>query len=367
MILTSEFAAGMACFMATLLAMLSLRPVAVVVELVDKPGGRKTHRGDIPVVGGLAMFIGCMFGIGLLPASQFVSTSMLSAAALVVLVGLLDDRFEISPAARLTAHLVAALLVLGTSTDLAITSLGSPFGGDVVEFSELGGAAFTCVAIVGAINAFNMLDGMDGLAGTMAFNALLALTVLATLAGIQGIGSVSIVLCGAVSAFLIFNIPAKFNRRFRCFMGDAGSTLLGFLLACLCISASQGEGPKIAPTTTLWIVAIPLYELLWTTSRRILKGRSPFQPDRAHFHHKLLDAGFGVRGAFFVLICIGGALSLAGIAMHYFELPDGISFALWLVSGLGMVVLMHNARVLWHILPERLRRVQPLEGEIDAA
>jgi UDP-GlcNAc:undecaprenyl-phosphate GlcNAc-1-phosphate transferase len=361
--LISNIGAALACFFATLLAMTALRPVAVAVELVDKPGGRKTHHGEIPVVGGLAMFVGCIFGVGLLPPSQFISAALLSAAGLVVLVGLLDDRFEISPIARLTAHMVAALLVLSTSTDLSIVTLGRPFGNSLVEFSELGGAAFTCVAIVGAINAFNMLDGMDGLAGTMAFNALVALTCLTSLTGDQMIGGVSIVLCGAVAAFLIFNIPAKFNRRFRCFMGDAGSTLLGFVLACVCISASQGVGPKLSPTTTLWIVAIPLYELLWTTMRRILKGRSPFQPDRAHFHHKLLDAGFGVRGAFFVLICIGVALSLAAIAIHYFEVPDAFSFALWLLSGLGMVVLMHNARILWYIVPERLRRLRASDVE----
>jgi len=355
----------MACFFATLLAMAALRPVAVAVELVDKPGGRKTHHGEIPVVGGLAMFVGCIFGVGLLPPSQLISAALLSAAALVVLVGLLDDRFEISPSARLTVHLVAAILVLANSVDLSITSLGRPFGSSLIEFSHFGGAAFTCVAIVGAINAFNMLDGMDGLAGTMAFNALVALSCLASLTGDGAVGSISLVLCGAIAAFLIFNIPAKYNRRFRCFMGDAGSTLLGFLLACLCISASQGIGPKVSPTTTLWIVAIPLYELLWTTMRRILKGRSPFHPDRAHFHHQLLDAGFGVPGAFFVLICIGVALSLGGIAVHYFEVPDAISFALWLLSGLGMVILMYNAKVLVHFVPARLRRASA--SEIEAA
>jgi UDP-GlcNAc:undecaprenyl-phosphate GlcNAc-1-phosphate transferase len=359
----NDIGAALACFFATLLAMAALRPVAVAVELVDKPGGRKTHHGEIPVVGGLAMFIGCVFGVGLLPASQFVSASLLSAAALVVLVGLLDDRFEISPIARLTAHLVAALLVLATSADLSITTLGRPFGESLLQFSEMGGAAFTCVAIVGAINAFNMLDGMDGLAGTMAFNALVALTCLSTLTGNSAVGSLGIVLSGAVAAFLIFNIPAKYNRRFRCFMGDAGSTLLGFVLACLCISASQGIGPKLSSTTTLWVVAIPLYELLWTTMRRILKGRSPFQPDRAHFHHKLLDAGFGVRGAFFVLICIGIVLSLSAIAIHYFEVSDSLSFALWLLAGLGLVVLMHNARILWYVVPERLRRIRSSEIE----
>jgi UDP-GlcNAc:undecaprenyl-phosphate/decaprenyl-phosphate GlcNAc-1-phosphate transferase len=348
-----------ACFFATVLAMVALRPVAVAIDLVDKPGGRKTHRGEIPVVGGLAMFLGCIFGFGLIQAGQFLSAQLVSAAALVVLVGMLDDRFEISPFARLAAHLVAALLVLTTSTDLAIHTLGRPFGQSLVQFSELYSGAFTCVAIVGAINAFNMLDGMDGLAGTMAFIALVSMVILGSSIGDGAVSSVALVVSGAVAAFLIFNVPAKFNRRFRCFMGDAGSTLLGFLLACMCISISQGDADKaVNPTTTLWLVAIPLFELLWTTLRRVLKGTSPFHPDRAHFHHKLLDAGFGVRGAFFVLICIGSALALTGIAIEQFEVSDAVSFSFWLLAGLGVVILMHNARLLWFILPRSLRRVR---------
>ncbi len=129
-------------------------------------------------------------------------------------------------------------------------------------------------------------------------------------------------------------------------MGDSGSTLLGFLLACMCISISQGEGPKISPTTALWVVAIPLYELLWTTLRRVLRGKSPFHPDRAHFHHKLLDAGFGVRGAFFVLICVGLLYAGAGVIIHFLEVRDGVSFLLWLLTGLGTVLLMHHASML---------------------
>ena len=363
--MTTDIGAALACFFATLLAMVALRPVAVAVDLVDKPGGRKTHKGDIPVVGGIAMFLGCSFGLGLLPVNPLVSTGLYSAGALVVIVGLLDDRFEISPVARLTAHLVAAMLVLGSTADLSITHLGYPFGDEQVTFSSLGGAAFTCVAIVGAVNAFNMLDGMDGLAGTMAFNALLALACLSAMVGDPKIGSVCIVLCGAITAFLIFNIPARYNRPFRCFMGDAGSTLLGFLLACICISASQGEGPKLSPTTTLWVVAIPLYELLWTTFRRLLKGTSPLRPDRAHFHHKLQDAGFGVRGAFFVLICLGILLSIAGISIHYFEVPDSLSFPLWLGAGVGMVVLMHNARILRRVVPSSLLPLPAVEGDVN--
>jgi UDP-GlcNAc:undecaprenyl-phosphate/decaprenyl-phosphate GlcNAc-1-phosphate transferase len=359
----NELGAGFACFFATLLAMAALRPVAVAIALVDKPGGRKTHRGEIPVIGGLAMFLGCVFGTGLLLPSPLVTAPLLSASALVVLVGMLDDRFEISPYARLTAHLVAALLALMTTSDLSITTLGSPFGQSPVVFSDLAAAAFTCVAIVGAINAFNMLDGMDGLAGTMAFIALIALTILADMIGDGAVAGAALVVSGAIAAFLFFNIPAKFNRRFRCFMGDAGSTLLGFLLACMCIAVSQGSGgANISPTTTLWLVAIPLFELMWTTLRRALQGKSPFRPDRAHFHHKLLDAGFGVRGAFFILAFIGTALALVGIAIEVFAIPDAVSFALWLLCGLSMILLMHHARVLWYVLPRSLRRVRTAEA-----
>ncbi len=214
-----EFGAAAACFFATLLAMAALRPVAVAVDLVDKPGGRKTHHGEIPVVGGIAMFLGCIFGVGLLPANSFISAALLSAGALVVLVGMLDDRFELSPYARLTAHLAASLLVFSTASDLTITTLGSPFGSSPVEFSTAGAAAFTCVAIVGAINAFNMLDGMDGLAGTMAFIALVALAVLASVAGDITIAGVALVSAGAVAAFLIFNIPAQLQPALPMFHG----------------------------------------------------------------------------------------------------------------------------------------------------
>src|SRR5436190_10869711 len=219
------------------------------------------------------MFLGCAFGVGLLTPSSFMSAAVLSAGSLVVVVGLLDDRFELSPYARLTAHLAAALMVITSSSDLTIASLGSPWG-NPIQFSAIGASAFTCLAIVGAINAFNMLDGMDGLAGSMAFVALLALACVASFNADTTLAGVAMVSSGAVLAFLIFNIPAAYNRRFRCFMGDSGSTLLGFLLACLCISASQGDGPKISPTTALWFVGIPLYELLWTTLRRLLKGKS---------------------------------------------------------------------------------------------
>jgi UDP-GlcNAc:undecaprenyl-phosphate GlcNAc-1-phosphate transferase len=301
------------------------------------------------------MFLGCTFAIGLLPPSELFSAGLISAATLVVLVGLLDDRFELSPYARLTAHVVAATLVL-VSSKLSITTLGNPFGSEEVAFGPVASAAFTCVAVVGAINAFNMLDGMDGLAGTMAFVSLVSIAILAGMIGDFTVASVSIVICSGVAAFLIFNIPARFNRRFRCFMETREARCSDSCWHASAIVISQGDGMKVSPTTTLWMVALPLYELLWTTIRRLLRGHSPFRPDRAHFHHKLLDAGFGVRGAFFRadhsrLDTRHRRVAHSLTRRRQFHRVRPVA-----ASGLGTVVLMHHAEVLWRVVPNRFRR-----------
>src|SRR5690606_29850035 len=104
---------------------------------------------------------------------------------------------------------------------------------------------------VGAINAFNMLDGMDGLAGAVSLVALAGIALLAWIGGLQFTVQVSFALAGAVGAFLMFNLPIRRNRGVRCFMGDAGSTLIGFILALLCMRLSQGESRILAPVSVL--------------------------------------------------------------------------------------------------------------------
>jgi UDP-GlcNAc:undecaprenyl-phosphate GlcNAc-1-phosphate transferase len=335
--------------------MFALRPMAVAVELVDKPGGRKTHHGEVPIVGGLAMFLGSSFGMGLLVPTHALPVGMLAAAALLVIVGMLDDRFALSPYARLPAQLVSALLVV-VGVGISIQTLGNPFGGEGVFLSGWGSIAFTCVAIVAAINAFNMLDGMDGLAGTAAAVAFAALAALGSFIDRPVVVAISLVGFASVVAFLVFNAPIHINRSVRCFMGDAGSTLLGFVLAYLCIDVSQGSGATISPVATLWLVAVPLYELLWTTVRRLARGVSPFQPDREHFHHLMLDAGFGVRATFGLFGVVAVALAVVGVLLELAGVPDSVSFALWCLAGIGVVAMTYRARALWVLVPVRYRR-----------
>jgi UDP-GlcNAc:undecaprenyl-phosphate GlcNAc-1-phosphate transferase len=211
-----------------------------------------------------------------------------------------------------------------------------------------------------AINAFNMLDGLDGLAGAI---ALIAFIGLAVVSGADAGAALSLVIAGSVAAFLVFNMPTQFNRSVRCFMGDSGSTLLGFCVAWLCIQVSQGAAREVAPVTTLWVVALPVYEVVWSTVRRLLRGTSPFRPDSNHFHHLLLAAGFGVRGTFAIMTTLALLLAAFGVAAHRGGLSDTLSFALLAVMGVVVVRLMYRATLIWKVVPEFLKPVfsRPVE------
>jgi len=353
-----------ASFAICLLAIFALRPIAIAVDLIDRPGGRKTHHGEVPIVGGLAMYLGIVFGIGILPLPGAPGAPFLAACTILVTIGLFDDRFDLSPYTRLPAQIGAAIVLLvGTGT--IVQSLGDPIGIGEVHLTAVAAPLFTIMMIVAAINAFNMLDGMDGLAGTMALNALVALGVLSWISGLETAATLCLIISASICAFLIFNLPSARNRRMRCFMGDAGSTLLGLSVAWLCIYASQSKALApaldISPVTTLWVVALPLYELFWTTIRRLVRGVSPFKADRDHFHHLLLKAGFGVRAAFGIFVGLAAVLATIGIMAHYSELPERYSFLLLVLCGIGLVCLMYRADLLWKLVPASIRRARQVE------
>src|SRR5690606_15547955 len=123
---------AVASFALCLLAMFALRPLAIVVNLIDRPGGRKTHIGDVPVVGGVAMLLGIVLGMGLLPLPDLTARALLAACAILVTVGLIDDRFGLSPWARLPVQMVAAIVVMVGAPAVVVT-LGAPFGAEEIR------------------------------------------------------------------------------------------------------------------------------------------------------------------------------------------------------------------------------------------
>ena len=342
-----------ASFCLCLLAMLALRPLAIAVDLIDRPGGRKHHTGEVPVVGGLGMLLGIVLGTGLLPLPDWTAGTLLAACAMLVTVGLVDDRFDLSPWTRLSVQIAASLtLILGAGA--TVNSLGAPFG-TPIELDGLTSYVITAVSMIAAVNAFNMLDGMDGLAGALAMVALIALAFLASQGGNAVALSVSVVIMAAVAAFLLSNLPIEFNRNVRCFMGDSGSTLLGISVAWLCVEVSQAATPAAKPMTMLWIVAIPLFDLCWTVIRRSIRGIPPFRSDQGHFHHLVLRAGFGVKGAFVLLVLLAAILAMFGIAIDLAGVSDSWSLVLLVLAGALVVKLLNSPDLIWKMAPRALR------------
>jgi UDP-GlcNAc:undecaprenyl-phosphate/decaprenyl-phosphate GlcNAc-1-phosphate transferase len=352
--------ASIASFLISCTMLLALRPFAEVVGLVDKPGGRKTHHGEVPVVGGIAMFAGLLvaeLGSGGL---QHGGVAILVVAGFMVLLGALDDRFNLPPRVRLFAHLSAAVALV-YSSGLVVRSLGN-----LVGFGDVGlgvmALPFTVVSIVALINAFNMLDGLDGLAGSAGLVALGGIMVVSSLGGSAGTLLIAGSMLGAVVAFLMFNLPTHLNRPIRTFMGDAGSTLLGFLLAGLSLTLVQPTSVGLAPMIVLWMMPIPIFELFTSTTRRLVRGLPPTQADTGHFHHRLVAAGMSVRAicALYFLVSVG--CCAFGVWAYKNSIPQPALLVGFCLAFGAWLLLVRSAHRIVGALPDWFRRVDASTG-----
>jgi UDP-GlcNAc:undecaprenyl-phosphate GlcNAc-1-phosphate transferase len=215
-----------------------------------------------------------------------------------------------------------------------VTSLGEIFlpGAEV----NLGAVSipFTIFATVALINAVNMSDGLDGLAGTQ---ALIPLAGLALLAGLHGDAEhllPLVALCGCIIGFLYFNCRSPWRRSASVFLGDAGSNLLGFALAWFLIDMSQGEGALVKPVAVLWFALLIIYSTVEIVSRRVLRRRSPFKPDREHLHHAFILAGFSVTETVLALAGVTLIGVIIGISSSIFDVPDFILFGAFVLFGI---------------------------------
>lgn len=343
-----------ASFSLCLLAMLALRPVAIAIDLIDRPGGRKSHVGDVPIVGGLGMLLGIVLGLSLIPLPGNIAGALLGASTVLVVVGLVDDRFDLPPWIRIMAQMSAAIfLIVGAGA--VVDGLGIFLGWEL-RLNSTAAIVFTVFIVVAAVNAFNMLDGMDGLAGALAMVSLASLACFAFLAGNAVALGAAAVLMGTVGAFLVSNLPLRATQAMRCFMGDSGSTLLGFMLAWLCIELSSGPGSAIRPVTALWIVAIPIFELCWTVIRRSIKGIPPFRSDQGHLHHRALKAGIDVPGTFMLFVTVAVVLASIGLVIDRLGVGDFGSLASLVVCGGLFIRLMYSPSLLRRLIP---RTFQP--------
>lgn len=327
----------------SLLGLKILKPIAEWFGLVDKPCQRKQHVGEIPLIGGISVFLGVLISSSIwLPSSREFNLYLI-ASAIMVFIGALDDRHDLSVRSRLVGQvLVASIMIFGA--DIYIQDLGNLFGYGNVHLGILG-IPFTYLAVLGAINAYNMIDGIDGLVGTLAIITLGFLATLFLLAdGNSHAGYLSLIVAVAIAPFLAFNLFGKpqSNHLRKIFMGDAGSMFIGFTVVWLLAAGSQGAEPVFKPVLALWIVAIPLMDMAAVMIRRWRKGQSPFKADRDHLHHIFLRAGFSAKQSLLVIAIMAVVTGAIGAYCAWLKLPSWLLFVVFvLLFALYSYALQH--------------------------
>lgn len=340
---------SLTAFFCTLIAIVTLAPLASKVGLLDVPTVRKQHRDTIPLIGGLAIFIALLAGALLWGTDNTLTLTikgqnalgvLLGCSAFLVITGMLDDRFHLGVVMRITSEVLVALTVIEL-LDLRLTWLGDLIGTGQIKMPPTISYIFTVVAMFGLMNAFNMLDGIDGLLSSLVITTIVGFHLFtATKPGL-----ISIFILASLSAFLISNLKLSPIIP-KSFLGDAGSKLLGFIIVCLLLGAASGQvgGQKlIKPATALFLVAIPLFDMAFTTLRRIIRQESPFAADRSHIHHLFLELGFSHRRTLVMIVTINLAATGLGLLLHRLNAPEYYQFGIFIGMFLLYCLLVSQA------------------------
>jgi len=320
-------------FLSALALLFIARKVARRVGLVDKPNARKHHTGHIPLVGGVSVYLSLWIMYGLQPGWFPDFFVYIFCASLLLIVGVIDDRFDLPFIPRLLLQALMACVMMWNGYYLY--SLGNVLFGAPLVLGMFG-YALTLFAVIGAINAFNMVDGIDGLLGALSSVTFSALATMFWLGGKTELAMWCSCLVSASLPYILLNLGIPWGRKFKVFMGDAGSTLIGFTVIWLLIVATQGSEAVMKPVTALWFIAIPLMDMLRVMVSRVRRGHSPFRPDREHLHHILQRSGLNGRQTLGVIIFSALALSVCGIVLNTYQINDFWQLVMFLTMFAGL-------------------------------
>ncbi|UJF18544.1 UDP-N-acetylglucosamine--undecaprenyl-phosphate N-acetylglucosaminephosphotransferase [Vibrio sp. SS-MA-C1-2] len=330
-------------FLFAITSLFSLRKLAVVVGLVDKPNARKHHKGVIPLVGGISILLSLLFFISInyqsLPLGGFYATSIV----ILVAVGVWDDKCDISFKIRLFVQVCLSLAMIYIA-NVDLHTLGNLFNLGTVQLGWLS-VIVTILAVVGAINAFNMVDGIDGLLGGLSIVSFASIGLLGFLNGHDRLAYFCLVFIVCIVPYVLFNL-GFIGRKRKVFMGDAGSMLIGYSVIFFILSTTQNTDPAaiaFRPVTALWFIAIPLIDMGVIMVRRIRRGDSPFKPDREHLHHICQRIGLSSRQSLSLICALALVYSAIGIVGELFDIPEVMMLGLFLLMACGHFYMMSHS------------------------
>lgn len=349
--------AGAVSFVLALVGTPLARRVAQRVGYVDRPsaGAHKSHREPMPYGGGVAIFaaiwlplVASLACAALLPDAWVAerggelaralvgglrehtmqALSIFVGAAVLHVLGIVDDRKPLGPYAKLLAMLGVALLVT-TVGHVRIAEFAGPIGSTAVSVAW----------IVIITNSLNFLDNMDGLSAGVAAICMAFLAICGVMAGQMLVPALAAVCCGAILGFLVFNFPPA-----RIFMGDAGSLVIGYMLAVVSILTTYWEsGREVQPYALVMpfvVLAVPLYDFMSVVVIRMLEGRNPLRGDQRHFSHRLVDLGLSRRGAVLTIYLATATTGLAATMLPGSTLRQTITLVLIVLMVLATIAIL---------------------------
>lgn len=333
------YIAAFACsFAITLVATPFAKWASIRLGAIDYPKDRGVHTQPMPRMGGIAMVMG--FVLTILIISRFDKslnttelTGFLIGAMIIAVLGAIDDMKNLPAKLKFSVQIVAALVVIFSGTEIEIILW--PVTTTLQAFS----VPITLLWIVGVTNAVNLIDGLDGLAAGVSSIAALSLMILCIMTG----SITAVVLTATIAGACLGFLPRNFNPA-EIFMGDTGSTFLGFVLAVSSIMGVFKGYALLAVCVSVLCLGLPVFDTLFAMLRRLATHQPIMQPDRGHLHHKLIDYGFSQKQA--VLIMYGISVLLGSLAIFISMKDSGvIVIVLLTVIVLGLIVYYFNAHI----------------------
>lgn len=319
------------------------KTLAFRLNILDVPDERKVHTIPTPRTGGIAMALGSLAPILIWTRLDELSGSILIGAWILVFFGLLDDRVNLNYKYKFASQIAAALLVIFVG-GIKIKSLGMLLPNDLI-LPDVISIPLTLVVIVGVTNAINLADGLDGLAGGITMLTFISIGLLAYICDYDSIVLIAMAVTGALFGFLRFNTyPALV------FMGDAGSQFLGFLAITLALHLTQSNIP-LSPTLPLLMLGFPILDTFTVMFQRVADGKSPFYPDKNHFHHKLMRLGLSHSESVLIIYILQALL--AGSAIYFRYYPDWFLILLYVsFSFLVIIGFLYADKTGWRFRRE---------------
>lgn len=329
-------------FITVWMAFPSVLRMARVWKMYDNPDARKLQRKPVPVLGGVAVYIGILMGTAILLCIGYNKTLVLMLVAMTILlaVGVIDDRKNLPACLRFVLE-IGVVAVIASVNGNIIDNLHGLWG--VYELPTWVAYLLSIVAGVGIINAINLIDGVDGYSSGFAMMACLLFGIIYYLARVPGMAIVCLIVMGSVVPFFLHNV---FGKKTKMFIGDGGTLMLGTLMTAFVFSILKEDSVCARLETTgfglipfcLAVLSVPVFDTLRVMFGRMLRRTSPFKPDKTHLHHLFIDLGFSHIGTTMVILLMDALVVAAQVAA--WALGAGMEMQLYVVVALGILVTL---------------------------